>query len=328
MTPLLQLKTESSLIKSKLEPFYQDWLQKKIDDPHFCFIYLLIYLQQRSPQHWLGAPLNPKPSLDNSLPQQSMRLKDFFPLTEIFNNSRIQRISSEITVFDLIQSYNFRGIPYSVHRSLTNWMLGEYSLNLTTDIPLPLEVLRMQTQGFRCVSVLTELQQLSSIIDGKRDCFEFTQHDLIHADHFFQNKDFFLGQIGFCNLILKNFENHFFSDLIKTDSVFQSEIEYGISDMNSFCVHLLKYLRAIILGYYLRSENKSYKDSLSTENQKSYQNFYTDLLKTWQMPELAFLSALKINTPQYDSVKDSLILKDFFEQVGLKAKQNWQSNCI
>ena len=324
----MQLKTESILIKSKLEPFYQDWMQKKIDDAHFCFIYLIIYLQQRSPQQWLGAPLHPKPCADSNPPIHCKKLNEFFSLDEIFNKSRVLRIATDITVYEFIQSYNFRGIPYSVHRSLASWMLNEYSLILTTDIPVPLDVLKMQSQGFRCVSVLNQENQLSSIIDGKRDCFEFTQHDLIHADHFFQNKDFFWGQIGFCNLILKNFQDNFFKDFIQNDPIFKSEIEYGISDMNSFCVHLLKYLRAIILGYFLRSEKKSYKESLSAENQKAYLNFYMELLKTWQMPDTAFASAIKINTPNFNSVEDSLVLKDFFEQSGLKAKQNWQSNRI
>lgn len=144
---------------------------------------------------------------------------------------------------EIFRNYTLKSLPCSVARSLCLWRTGRYSLKLLNYKPSPLELLKMQVQGFRCVSLLSE--DWGAFIDFERDVFSFAIHDLIHADHFFSQPQLFELQKYFYEEILRLTEKGFFETARLTENS-KTLLEYIFSDMNSHPVHLFKTLKAAL----------------------------------------------------------------------------------
>lgn len=52
-----------------------------------------------------------------------------------------------------------------------------------------------------------------------------------------------------------------------------------MADMNSYSVHMMQYMKAISLGYFLRQEGKTLKDILSADGEQQYLKFVSSLHK-------------------------------------------------
>eukprot|EP00602_Paraphysomonas_sp_CaronLab_P005947 CAMPEP_0185035098 /NCGR_PEP_ID=MMETSP1103-20130426/25846_1 /TAXON_ID=36769 /ORGANISM="Paraphysomonas bandaiensis, Strain Caron Lab Isolate" /LENGTH=296 /DNA_ID=CAMNT_0027572023 /DNA_START=308 /DNA_END=1198 /DNA_ORIENTATION=+ len=132
---------------------------------------------------------------------------------------------------------------------------------LMTEIPTPMEVLRMQADGNRVVTMFTSVEQLSTCHVAKlqymagdqlhsRDPFEFLVHDIKHMYHF-KDQATYDEQVGFFRAILSinaGKPKRFFCGLFPTDEMLWYELEYLISDMNCYLPHLMKYLLAKLLS--------------------------------------------------------------------------------
>ncbi|MEZ0393226.1 MAG: hypothetical protein ACAH59_13485 [Pseudobdellovibrionaceae bacterium] len=190
----------------------QDLLQKQISPVEFVASYVLTGLQMLRPKDWKGARLqsgDPKCALST------------------------------------LQTFSLRGIPLSVNRSLSGWAQGNYPLELCFHVPDTESILKWQSSGFRCVTCVTDLAELSSYILGERDPLSFTLHDLIHADHFFQNPEQRNVQIGFSRWMLELWRQPAVQNALSQNPHLASQFEYACADMNSHGAHLLKYLKAI-----------------------------------------------------------------------------------
>jgi len=115
-------------------------------------------------------------------------------------------------------------------------------------IPTPLEVLEQQKVGRRCVTLFTEKKRLEKFVLGDRDPLSFTMHDLIHADHFYHSSCF-QGQLGFYGLLDFCLKQNHFEKHLQIDE-FAHELDYLISDMNAYAVHLMKCLKAALDHYH------------------------------------------------------------------------------
>lgn len=144
---------------------------------------------------------------------------------------------------EIFRHSTLKSLPCTVARSLCLWRTGRYRLKLLNYKPSPLELLKMQVQGFRCVSLLSE--DWGAFIDQERDVFSFVIHDLIHADHFFSQPQLFELQKYFYREILQLTERGFFDRATMTENS-KNLIEYICSDMNSHPVHLYKTLKAAL----------------------------------------------------------------------------------
>ncbi len=82
-----------------------------------------------------------------------------------------------------------RGIPHKINRVLINWRLGYYPLVLINHVPTAKEMLELQSQGKRFVTLFTSQKDWRENTLHGRDHFSFTVHDLIHAYEFFHNDE-------------------------------------------------------------------------------------------------------------------------------------------
>ncbi|MHB1141875.1 MAG: hypothetical protein ACYC1T_08970 [Sulfuricaulis sp.] len=158
--------------------------------------------------------------------------------------------------------YQFRGVIDNVPVALLQWLRGAWPLILREDIPEPLEVLRMQARGCRAVTILTEYPRLCQPVLNKPDAFVFFRHDLEHAWKFFHSPVLRDGQCAFFTALEKAFDRGVFAPYLG-DPGFTGKFHYLMSDMNTHPEHSRQYLRAILVEFYLRREQKRLKQPLS-----------------------------------------------------------------
>lgn len=162
-----------------------------------------------------------------------------------------------------LENYQFRGVIDNVPMALLQWLRGAWPLILREDIPKPLEVLRMQARGCRAVTVLTEHPWLCQPVLNKPDAFAFFRHDLEHAWKFFHSPALRAGQRAFFAMLEDAFDRGVFTPYFG-DAEFTGKFHYLMSDMNTHPEHSRQYLRAILVEFYLRREQKGRKQPLSS----------------------------------------------------------------
>ncbi len=285
------LKFESQKVLISLNPFIDLHQSKKISDAEFVCSYILIFLSSRYPNTFLGA--YKKTEL---IP--GIKIKD---LPFDFQKNIIKKIDPQTSLFDLFAQHSFKSTPFSVNRALVEWGKGNYGLELMFKIPKPLDVLKQQITGRRCVTTILD-ERLQNYILGERDALSFTMHDLIHADHFYFHNESFEGQVGFYNLLYRSFD---YFDL--RDKNFADEFEYLISDMNAYAVHLMKCLKSAMIHYFNEDYFRAWLKlvdapvELTLLNTNKYQPESMDLriilwLKTFIQFPLSIKSPLRSNS--------------------------------
>lgn len=303
-----KLRSEGPVLGPKISPLFKDWRAKVLSDPELVSLIVLTYLWHRKQDQFLSSPF--KPSLA-AKPVESKKLRDLH-LANVWPEKIWRRLPANITLYSLISEFAFYGIPVSINRALARWFEDAYPLQLWTEVPTPEQLLKIQTEGLRGVTVFEDEKYLSQMINPLRDPFEFILHDLEHADRFFFDPNNQRGQMGFFKK-LHNFWKH--PDLQKMymkDSTFQHEFDYLMADMNSYSVHMLQYMKAITLGYFLRLEGKTLKDILSLEGQEQYEQFCNFIAQEWDMHEPATEAFFRMNTPQFNLSEDASTLDGFF----------------
>jgi hypothetical protein len=187
----------------------------------------------------------------------------------------------------------WRGLPLAIKQTMDHWAQGDWKLVLTEKIPTVEEMLEIQLRHSRYVSILFDFE----FNHEGRDVFSFFLHDLMHAHHFLSHPEKMKGELGFYYLMKGALENKLFEEAFK-DSIFQTEFEYLVSDMNAYCIHQLKYLRGSLNRWQVRLGIN--------------QDFYLELLNSWRADQNIYSAALKINTPDF-KLEDELLLKVYFE---------------
>jgi hypothetical protein len=203
-------------------------------------VYLLLENRKNYPERWWGSkrastlPVLSHPQVCD-LPLQKLPL-DWTP-------RELKLGLRNLTFLELSQRFSFHKTPLAAVRSLELWTMGEYPIVLYHRIPSVLEVLELQKEGKRCVSLFEDFSCPPRTILEKYTPLSFAIHDLVHAHHFFSARDWRAGQC--------HFYQHLYDwwvkgalDEIQTSSQSKS-LEYLMSDMNSHPIHLWKCLRAI-----------------------------------------------------------------------------------
>lgn len=306
------LKEKSSTCISCLEPFLNLWHKQQLDDTDIAAVYILIFSFFRRPKDFLGGLHNMSIATSSGTNTVSSNtiiqiLNSVLP-ADLKNAKSLKRLASNDSFVDYFCSMSWRSIPFSAAKSLCAWKAGAYKLKLITSIPSPEEVLLMQSQGQRYVSMLIEPEQIRTFVDEGRDVLGFIIHDLIHADHFFADQNKAQAQIQFCQKLLIILDNPEIQNMLGSDAEFKTEFHYLMSDMNSVPLHLLKTLKAILLGYFKRKNHLSMVESLPYAEEQIFNRLFESVLKPWGFSEDALNSARRLNTKQYDGLKDNELL--------------------
>jgi hypothetical protein len=180
------------------------------------------------------------------------------------------------------------------------WLEGRYPLDLREDIPTPQEMLDVQCEGRRYVTLMPRPEQQLTSYGRHEDACAFTLHDLEHAHKFFGDPECQRGQMRFFRGLRAALPR---LQLWCEDAVFTRDLDYLMSDMNSHPVHLVKFLKAIILTAEIRRTG---------ERHPPLRDFFAELFSHWQIGNDLALAALRINQPGEETVDDQVQLATFF----------------
>ncbi len=216
---------------------------------------ILAHVVFNEPKKWKQGVRN---SRDLNIPinqLQNFSLEDLWnEFQEHFNLNKFQPEKDKISFWDFFISYRIKNISERVFTTLYSWRFLDWNLILYERVLTPTEVLILQANGQRCVSVFWNAEQYNSHILKDKNSFEFTIHDLEHAERFFYNNEIKEGQIIFYKKLL-NEVNSGIWNIPLTELKFKEDFEYLLSDMNTHPEHQKQYLAAILFNYQKRNRN-------------------------------------------------------------------------
>lgn len=307
------LNEQSAFCISSLEVFLLLWKRGELDDTEMAAIYILIFSFFRRPKDFLGGSHNlpVEGFCDTRKSITANEVVRIFRATlpeHLKAAKSLSRLESSKPFVEYFCSMSWRSIPLSAANSLFAWRAGRYPLKMLTNVPSPEEVLIMQTQGQRCISMLIESDEIRTFVDEGRDVLGFIIHDLIHADHFFADAEKAKAQIRFCQKLKDILHMPEIQTMLKNDAVFKKEFHYLMSDMNSVPLHLLKTLKAVLLGFFKRQSGIAMTESLTLSDEARFHILYEKVLDSWDLSEPALAAARRLNTQQYNGSKDNELL--------------------
>lgn len=209
----------------------------------------------------------------------------------------------------------FKIIP-SVPIALRSWVLGDWPLTLLTRIPSPLEVLDMQIQGTRPVTVISEFPRAVQPVLGKANGFEFLIHDLEHAWKFFHDPTEHQAQRHFFRLLQWAHEAGHFTAYLH-DAIFAEKFDYLISDMNTHPVHGLRYFHAVLVECLLRREGKSLREPLSGDTKQEILQLIRQLATLWQLEQQETHALLALTGHDFGEATARVLEQYFFTEGGI-----------
>ncbi len=201
---------------------------------------------------------------------------------------------------ELLESFQLKGVREDSALGLLGWLQSHYKLQFRTDRPTPREMLDIQCRGERVATMHIEWEEQFEPIGRHPNAYHFLLHDLEHAHKFFGAT--YLGQIRFFNQLRLAIENGLF-DRFKKDSQFQTELDYLMSDMNSHPVHLLKYLKAIVLTAFKRT-------TLNVDAE--FDDWSVRLFSLWNLDQDVRAAAFRINFPDRETEADRRLIAEAY----------------
>jgi hypothetical protein len=286
MATLPQLLEEAPILEERFRPFFLRYERNEISPAELCAHWVFEYVKVRYPDRWWGSK---REKISEPLSSFLCSLGELIPNPLKAEHRLLERYA---TLGDIFNERSLLSTPLAVNRSLLKWEEGEYPIVLFERIPSVEEVLGLQVEGKRCVTVFRSQESLSRFILDERDPMSFCFHDLIHADHFFHSNEMKHGQIGFYRLIKSLMDNGLL-DLLTKDERLAYWLEYYVSDMNSHCVHLLMGLKYLLVK---TGEPKLFDQVMSFLREK----------ENWSDREVSAFSA--VNTDDF-SDSDALALE-------------------
>lgn len=270
-----------------------------LSQSEFCARYILAHLARRHPAQWLSSPRAPRASLTDAI--SSTNLLCELSAAEIAVSFRqSERLRGLDTVVDLFREFYFRGVALDSHEGLVGWLEQRYPLRLLFHIPTPDEMLAYQCEGRRYVTVLLADEDQLRAHGRHADACDFLLHDLEHAHKFFADPLVHLGQVRFFRRLRDSLDTFM---LWRDDLSFAKDLNYLKSDMNSHPVHLIKFLKAVVLAAEIRRTGQRYPD---------LRDFWFGLFLRWGMERDLLPCALSINHPEVERPEHLVAVSEFF----------------
>ncbi len=196
-----------------------------------------------------------------------------------------------------LDTCQFKGIIPNVPAALTAWLRGTWPITLLERIPTPQEVLNLQVAGTRPVTLIPHYPRLLEPVLQKTDGQDFMVHDLEHAYKFFQDARLHGLQRHFFALLVQAEQQGLLLPLLP-DPVYDAQIDYLISDMNTHPVHGLRFLAASLVEHLLRLESKTTRETLSASGEQTLNARLQQLARCWNFSQPA--EAAVVQLPQRD----------------------------
>jgi hypothetical protein len=179
----------------------------------------------------------------------------------------------------LFAEHRLRRLPEAVPQALLAWSRGERRVDLLFHVPSARDVLALQAQGRRCVSLLDEATSAAPHEDG----LAFAVHDLCHLEKFADPAQH-AAQVGFFAAVSRALADPRFQELeTSLDARWAEDRGYVIADMNGSAVFLFLALKSklkIAIRRSLAGGAEAAASPLRPEEQRAYAEAVDLLLAT------------------------------------------------
>ncbi|PIP96532.1 MAG: hypothetical protein COW00_10100 [Bdellovibrio sp. CG12_big_fil_rev_8_21_14_0_65_39_13] len=209
-----------------------------------------------------------------------------------------------------LETRQFRKVIPNAHLSLHKLINNIWPAAITTHIPTPLEVLKLQTEGLRVVTVLTKAERVLLPVLTKQHALEFMLHDLEHLYKFEFDPQLKKQQMHLAKFILHSHDLGFFDEFLQ-DSSFQDKFDYLASDMNTHPMHSLQYMKAFFLEYLLRSEGHERGGFLSPDGEQRYDQLMKELAMQWGWKREAIEALTQLNRRPLNDSECEYLMSSF-----------------
>lgn len=231
----------------QLEFYWSLFLQDKISKGDVVGLFLIIYDQLFPVKNWLQYSPSRMHSTGilNSFfyPKQSQHFENH----PFFKKNAIDQTLGNIFNHCLFKKETLRSALGLIH--IFN---QPNTIQILDYIPTPLQVLEMQSRGFRCVTLLRTPNWFNHTFEHKRNLRDFVIHDLEHIWQLFESPKISQAQIKFSKKLLELTRKGYFI-FLQTDPDLSKEFDYIISDMNTHPAHTYATLKSLITRKKLRS---------------------------------------------------------------------------
>lgn len=247
------------------------WRAGEIDDASFAGLYFLHWQAERHGKRFASRRNRSEPKPDT---------RSWFEESAALEREALRDYLAEYFV-----RYQFFGVALNATEALSAWLGASWALKLFERIPGSLEVLKMQVEGIRPVTLLSTWPRMLAPVLDKADAFAFMIHDLEHAWKFYHDPEMHRRQVELFRLLLTALEAGIFSRYL-SDPLFAAKFDYLISDMNTHALHASQYLRAILLEFHLRRQDLRHPDCLTREAREDVAGVMASLLDAEWLAEV------------------------------------------
>lgn len=250
--------------KHQLQHYWNCYEKKQIsaqDLTALCWIsYYYLFPDILSYQIQLKNKHYPAPLVDKAYPFQQ---DDF--IMRILNLKKEYPLNS---LYEFFNSTYFKNTKSNTNKALCLWYQNKFELLPMSYVPTPLEVLQLQTQNRRCISLLFKEEELTHTFDHGRNVLQFMLHDLEHAWQMFALPEITSLQVQLSKKLLALFEEGAV-DFLQEFPETKKNLDYIFSDMNTHPEHTLSSLKALVLSYF-KLRNFNLQMELSPENEYEF----------------------------------------------------------
>lgn len=232
LLPADQLRAEANQLRPRLQSLAELHQQDRISDALYATLFVLLFAFERT----LGT--------------EWLKYGRYRYWAETIGDIFVGAIPEETEIALKLRKLPLRGMPGFVFVTLADWLERRIDLHLAESPVTAAAMLAAQASGSRFVTVALSEAMVGTLIDNKRDAFEFCLHDLGHAYTFFRAEHEPQGQVRFFSTLESDLP--LLQPLARRDQKFAADLEYCMSDMNSHPEHLRQYLRGVIVEAFYR----------------------------------------------------------------------------
>ena len=248
------LSTEAAALSPILTALNEVYINDQLSPYDFVGAFILLYVAHRRPRKWSCGKLQPPVSVSSGDTAPASRHITTLPsLLAALDSAVLTKLLSpmpleEVTILDIYAHIRLTSIKKNndnlINRAIVHWAHGLWPFQLLTHIPTPMDVLRMQAQHSRVITLFYKESDLSSMHEAMltymigskvaaKDAFDFLVHDITHMEHYMLAESH-AEQVGLMRALLAmhvGAPRKFFKLLFPCDAYLWSELEYLISDM-------------------------------------------------------------------------------------------------
>lgn len=232
-------------LENQLHFYWDEFQQGKMTKGDIVAVHLLLLHELFPTPHWLI--WNPRRQhttgpLDSMIYPKQLEFWKTHPLLE--------KIPDTFSLGQIINHSNFKKETLRAILGLVHIFNRPNTVQILDYIPTPMQVLEMQSNGYRCVTLLRTQNWFQHQFDHKRNLRDFIIHDLEHIWQMFEIPTLTKSQIQFSKKLFELTQlGHFDSILAHSD--FKPEFDYIISDMNTHPSHTFATLKALLIRHQL-----------------------------------------------------------------------------